>query len=73
MWREASSCARSHSPALRLPLPLAHAARRWQDTPGSEDPWNYQQADLTDAGEVFSSKRPTSAAVPCPLSAEPCR
>ena len=24
------------------------------DTPGSGDPWNYQQADLTDAGEVFS-------------------
>ncbi len=24
------------------------------DTPGAEDPWNYQQADLTDAGEVFS-------------------
>lgn len=24
------------------------------DTPGADDPWNYQQADLTDAGEVFS-------------------
>jgi nucleoside-diphosphate-sugar epimerase len=24
------------------------------DTPGATDPWNYQQADLTDAGEVFS-------------------
>jgi len=24
------------------------------DTPGQKDPWNYQQADLCDAGEVFS-------------------
>ena len=29
-------------------------ARGVFDTPGAEDPWNYQQADLTDAGEVFS-------------------
>ena len=29
-------------------------ARGVFDTPGATDPWNYQQADLTDAGEVFS-------------------
>lgn len=29
-------------------------ARGVFDTPGVADPWNYQQADLCDAGEVFS-------------------
>lgn len=29
-------------------------ARGVFDTPGTKDPWNYQQADLCDAGEVFS-------------------
>ena len=29
-------------------------ARGVFDTPDTDDPWNYQQADLTDAGEVFS-------------------
>jgi nucleoside-diphosphate-sugar epimerase len=43
----------------------AFAAADWQvvatdvargifDTPLTEDPWNYQQANLTDAGEVFA-------------------
>jgi nucleoside-diphosphate-sugar epimerase len=35
-------------------LPWQDVARGVFDTPGASDPWNYQQADLCDAGEVFS-------------------